>query len=165
MIASNFELNRLAFRAWPKGFSQDVFFKNYFSYFPKSLPVYYSYFHFSNSNNYTRFRLYCVRSRSYGYVSAQSIEAFRKVLAPSFRKRTYYNSKFNIWIYPYLNLTKKPAEVRMGGGKGSKIRKSVSPVKPGQILFTITIFSPSRSIKLLKHASSKLGISVSVSPI
>lgn len=152
------------FKIWPKGFKQDVFFSNYFPVIPVDLPTFFSYnYPFVPANKPIRLRLVCVRARNYAYLSAKAIEAFRKVIAPYFRKKSYYNIKFNILVYPYMPLTKKPAEVRIGGGKGAKVRDFICPVKPGQILFTTTSLNPLKAKKLISYASRKLGISVSIS--
>jgi large subunit ribosomal protein L16 len=166
MVISRANVNaqrKAIFRVWPKGFKQDIFFKNYFALAPDNLPIFSGYFNnIKNVSRLSRFRAVVVRSNQYGYVSDRSIEAFRKVIAPYFRKKSYTKSAFFIHIYPFVPLTKKPAEVRMGGGKGSKLRGHFSPVKPGQILFSVFMFNPSFSKKLLSYASQKLGLKLSV---
>ncbi len=151
------------FRIWPKGFKQDIFFKTYFPFAAESLPIFSTYF---NNLKYTgrisRFRAVVVRSRQYGYLSDHAIEAFRKVISPYFRKKTHSKATFLIHIYPFVPLTKKPAEVRIGGGKGSKFRGYFSAIKPGQLLFTIFILNPAFSKKLFLYASKKLGLKVNI---
>jgi len=151
------------FRVWPKGFKQDFFFKNYFSIAPDTLPIFPNYFNKTKvASHSSRFRAVVVRSSQYGYLSERSIEAFRKVISPYFRKKSYVKTAFFIHVYPFVPLTKKPAEVRMGCGKGSKLRGHFSPIKPGQILFSIFILNPIFSKRLLFYASQKLGLRVSV---
>lgn len=164
LISSSNNQKRATFRIWPKGYKQDFVFKNYFSLTPASLPVFPGYFHQIGftPKRVSRFRAVVVRSTQYGYLSDKSIEAFRKVIAPYFRKKSYVKSAFFIHVYPFVPLTKKPAEVRMGGGKGSKIRGFFSPVRPGQILFSIFILKPVFSKKLLTYAAQKLALKVDV---
>lgn len=161
---ANTNLQRKAiFRVWPKGFKQNIFFKNYFGFAPDYLPLYPGYFNnIGHHSRTSRFRAVVVRSNQYGYISDRSIEAFRKVIAPYFRKKSFIKSAFFIHIYPFVPLTKKPAEVRMGGGKGSKLRGYFSPVRPGQILFSVFMLDPTFSRKLLHYASQKLGLKSSI---
>lgn len=161
MIISN-QQTKITFKVWPKGFRKDLFFKNYFTFSPDSFPIFSSYFYKPSNSGRFRFRSVAVRSCQYGYISDRSIEAFRKIVTPYFRKKGYHRNAFFIHIYPFMPLTKKPAEVRMGGGKGSKMRGLVSPVRPGQILFSIFSFNPLFSKKLLTYASRKLSVKSSV---
>lgn len=166
-MASNYNINnrqrKAIFRVWPKGFKQDFFFKNYFSLAPDALPSFSNYFsNLKMKKRTSRFRAVVVRSKQYGYLSERAIEAFRKVISPYFRKKSYHKNAFFIHVYPFVPLTKKPAEVRMGGGKGSKFRGNFSPIKPGQVIFSIFMFNPNFSKKLLAYAAQKLGFRVSV---
>jgi len=47
------------------------------------------------------------------------------------------NVKINTGITPYIPLTRKPIESRMGKGKGNKIRTFIAPIKPGKLLYNI----------------------------
>lgn len=132
-------------------------------YTPSDLPSWSVLAHSSSYVSPLRFRRVVVRSTQYGYVSANSIEAFRKVIAPYFRKKTSKIYKFLIRCYSFLPLTKKPSEVRIGGGKGSKVRGFFSPVRPGQILFEVFVRNPSSTKNLFIYASRKLPVSVKIS--
>jgi len=151
------------FKIWTKGKRFQISYSNISQYFPtQMLSVNY----FSNFSFYTsplRFRRVVVRATRHGYISGNSIEAFRKVIAPYFRKKTSKIYKFLIRCYPYLMLTKKPSEVRMGGGKGSKIRGFFCPVKPGQVLFEVFVRNPQSTRSLFLYATRKLSIPVKVS--
>jgi ribosomal protein L16 len=128
-----------------------------------SLPVYADYFFLNHFTAPRLMRRTIVRSAAYAYLTREAIEAFRKVVSPHFRKRSKGRSRFHIRCYPHLPLMKKPAEVRMGGGKGSKLRTFVCPIRPGQILFEIS-FRPTRwARRLLLRASRKLNFPVNVS--
>jgi large subunit ribosomal protein L16 len=67
-----------------------------------------------------------------GFLSARQIEAARIAIS----RRTKRVGQIWIKVFPDKTLTKKPAEVRMGKGKGSP-EKWVAVVKPGRILFEI----------------------------
>ena len=155
-------VKRRPFKIWSRNKRYAVDFTSSFRYLPSSiLPS--NLMEFSNSISPTlRFRRVVLKSARYGYISANSIEAFRKVLAPYFRKKASKIYKFYIRCYPFLPLTKKPAEVRMGGGKGSKVRGFYSPVRPGQILFEVFVRDPSSTKKIFSYAARKLSVPVTI---
>lgn len=150
------------FKVWVRNKQYQISYKGTGRYVPTLLPPL---TYFSNASFYTyplRFRRVVVRSAEYGYISENSIEAFRKVIAPFFRKKESKIYKFLIRCYSYIPLTKKPSEVRIGGGKGSKIRGFFSPVRPGQILFEVFVKNPTATKSLFVYASKKLPISVKI---
>ena len=65
--------------------------------------------------------------------------------------------KFWIRIFPDKSITKKPAEVRMGKGKGSP-EYWAAPVKPGRVLFEVDGVSEAIAKEALRLASNKLPI-------
>jgi len=67
-----------------------------------------------------------------GWVTARQIEAARRAVVHSIRRR----GKLWIRIFPDKPVTKKPAETRMGKGKGN-VEYWVAVVKPGRIMFEI----------------------------
>jgi len=69
---------------------------------------------------------------------------------------------FFIRGFAYTPLTKKPSEVRMGGGKGSKLRSWVLPVYPGKTLFEIFFINKNLALQLFGKARKKLGVSTSI---
>jgi ribosomal protein L16/L10AE len=151
------------FKIWSKNKRFSISYINTADYFPQSINANFN----LSAFNYglvqpTRFRRVVVKSTTYGYVSADSIEAFRKVIAPYFRKRNTKIYKFIIRCYAFLPLTKKPAEVRMGGGKGSKVRGFFCPVRPGQILFEVFVRNPVSTKSLFLYASRKLSVQTKV---
>lgn len=99
-------------------------------------------------------------SSSYGLLSASEIEAARKDI----RKALGKNKKIKILtrIFPYIPLTGKPLEVRMGRGKGSRIRKWVYFVKPGKILFEIRNVSFKTGRLAFQGAVRKLSIKTKI---
>lgn len=63
--------------------------------------------------------------------------------------------KVYIKIFPHKSVTKKPAEVRMGSGKGSP-EYWVAVVKPGRVLFEIAGVPEEAAREALRLASHKL---------
>lgn len=158
-------LKKRPFKIWTRNKRFTVSYRSLYKYVPVAIPSLTNLAHTSNYLSGIRFRRIVVRSTQYGYLSGNAIEAFRKVLAPHFRKKSSKIYKFFIRCYSYLPLTKKPSEVRMGGGKGSKIRGFYSPVRPGQILFEVLVRNPISTVSLLHYASRKLSVSVKVTRI
>ena len=87
------------------------------------------------------------------WISARQIEAARIVLS----RYTKRSGKVYIRIFPQLAKTKKPAEVRMGSGKGSP-EYYVAVVKKGTIMFEMAGVGEADARQALKLASYKLPI-------
>jgi ribosomal protein L16/L10AE len=152
------------FKIWSKSRSYNPNLNRFSETFSSSqVPHFSEYFFLSKIRSAPSGRRVVVRSSQYAYISRESIEAFRKVIAPHFRKKVKGLSKFYIRCYPHLPLMKKPAEVRMGGGKGNKLRTHVCPVRPGQVLFELTFRPSAWSIRLFIYAARKLSAKVSIS--
>jgi ribosomal protein L16/L10AE len=73
-----------------------------------------------------------LRSVGNGEISESVLKAFRKALL---NKNT--RKLFIFRANPFLELTKKPQEVRMGKGRGTKIQKRIFPYVPGQVLVEV----------------------------
>src|SRR2546427_8201599 len=86
-------------------------------------------------------------------VTARQIEAAR-VAMPRYVKR---GGKVWIRIFPDKPITKKPAETRMGKGKGNP-EEWVAVVKPGRILYEMEGVTPEVARQALKLASHKIGL-------
>lgn len=73
---------------------------------------------------------YALQALECGWLSARQIEAARRAMT------RYIKRGGKIWIraFPHKPVTSKPAETRMGKGKGS-LDKWVAVVKPGHILY------------------------------
>lgn len=87
------------------------------------------------------------------YISDRQIESARIVLS----RYTKRSGKIWIRIFPHLAKTKKPAEVRMGSGKGSP-DKWVAVVKAGTVLYEIAGVSKEIAMEALKLAAYKLPV-------
>ena len=86
-----------------------------------------------------------------GYLTNRQIEAARIAMT----RKTKRAGKVWIKVFPDKSLTKKPAEVRMGKGKGSP-EKWVAVVKPGRILFEIKGVEHEIAKEALRLAKHKL---------
>ena len=69
--------------------------------------------------------------------------------------------KIWIGIFPDKPLTKRPAEVRMGGGKGA-VEQWVAVVKPGRILFEMDGVDEEVATRALSLAAYKLPIATTI---
>jgi len=87
------------------------------------------------------------------WVSSRQIEAARRAITHYIRRGG------NIWIriFPDKSVTRKPAETRMGGGKGPPDHW-VAVVKPGRILFEMGGVSEAVARGAMRLASHKLPI-------
>lgn len=88
-----------------------------------------------------------------GWLTSRQVEAARVALT------RYIKRGGKVWInvFPHKPATKKPAETRMGGGKGAP-ENWVVVVKPGRILFEISGVSMEVAKEAIRLASNKLSI-------
>ena len=94
---------------------------------------------------------YGIQALAPAYVTNRQIEAAR-IAMTRYMKR---GGKVFINIYPDRPLTKKPAEVRMGSGKGS-VEWWIANVKPGRIMFEIAGVEEEVAREALRLAQHKL---------
>lgn len=87
------------------------------------------------------------------FITARQIEACRVAIARSLQR----DGKTFIRIFPDRPMTSKPAETRMGKGKGS-LDHFIAVVKPGRILFEIAGVSEDKAKEALRRAAHKLPI-------
>jgi len=88
-----------------------------------------------------------------GYISAKQIEAARIAMTRHVKR----GGKIWIRIFPDKSLTKKPAEVRMGKGKGAP-EAWVAVIKPGRVLYEMAGVNEEVAREALRLASHKLSI-------
>ncbi len=88
-----------------------------------------------------------------GWITARQIEAARIAMTRYVRR----SGKIWIRIFPDKPITKKPAETRMGKGKGSP-EDWVAVVKPGRILYEMEGVSPEVAEEAFRLAAHKLPI-------
>jgi large subunit ribosomal protein L16 len=88
-----------------------------------------------------------------GWVTSQQIEAARISISRHMKR----GGKLWIRIFPHLAITKKPAETRMGKGKGPP-EGWVAVVKPGKIIYELAGVDAETARGAMALASHKLGI-------
>ncbi|NLI97455.1 50S ribosomal protein L16 [bacterium] len=91
------------------------------------------------------------------WLTSRQIEASRVVLAKKLRK----SGKLWIRVFPDKPVSKKPAETRMGKGKGAP-EFWVCVIKPGRILFELDGLTDEAAKAVLKEAASKLPLRTKV---
>ena len=94
---------------------------------------------------------YALKAIGRGKMTAQQIEAARITINRTIKRR----GRMWIRVFPDKPITKKPAETRMGKGKGSP-EYWVAPVKPGRILYELQGVEENVAIKALTLAGNKL---------
>ena len=73
-----------------------------------------------------------IKALTGGWITARQIEAARVAITRHIKR----HGKLWIRIFPHKPVTSKPAETRMGGGKGAP-EKHIAVVKPGHIMFEL----------------------------
>lgn len=106
--------------------------------------------HKGNSVEFGTFGLKCLEPK---WITARQIEAAR-IAITRYMKR---EGKLWIRIFPDKPITKKPAEVRMGKGKGNP-ELWVAPCRPGRILFEIDGVSEDIAMEAMRLGAQKLPV-------
>ena len=111
----------------------------------------------SKAGNEVSFGEFGLQATSGNYVTARQIEAARIVLS------RYTKRQGQVWIriFPQMAKTKKPAEVRMGSGKGSP-ESWVAVVKTGRVMFEIGGIPEHIAREALRLAAYKLPVRTKV---
>lgn len=107
----------------------------------------------SKAGNEVSFGEFGLQATSGNYITACQIEAARIVLS----RYTKRGGQVWIRIFPQMAKTKKPAEVRMGSGKGSP-ESWVAVVKTGRVMFEIGGVGEANAREALRLAAYKLPI-------
>jgi len=94
---------------------------------------------------------YALQSLEPAWVTSRQIEASRRAIT-NYLKR---GGKVWIRIFPDKSVTQKPAETRMGSGKGSP-EYWVAVVKPGRVLFEVAGVDEERASEALRRAAMKM---------
>jgi large subunit ribosomal protein L16 len=92
-----------------------------------------------------------------GWISSRQIETIRRTIVRHMKRR----GKYWIRIFPDKPVTAKPAETRMGKGKGS-VDRWVAVVKPGRVIFEVAGVPDDVAREALRRASYKLPIKTQV---
>ena len=96
---------------------------------------------------------YGIQALEPGWITARQIEAARIAMT----RKTRRGGKVWITVFPDKPVTEKPAETRMGSGKGNPERW-VAVVKPGRILFELSYPDPELAREAIDRAIQKLPI-------
>lgn len=96
-----------------------------------------------------------IKALQSGRISALQLEAVRKLILKKLKSK----SKLWIRIFPFLAVTSKPTEVRMGKGKGS-LAYWCCPIQAGRILFELKDISISTRQEILRLVKYKFPVGV-----
>jgi large subunit ribosomal protein L16 len=107
----------------------------------------------SQRGNTVAFGTYGLQAQEPGWVTNRQIEAARVALTRHIKR----GGKVWIRIFPDKPVTKKPAETRMGKGKGSP-EMWVAVVKPGRVMFELEGVTPEIAQKAMALAAAKLSV-------
>ncbi|HLP92663.1 MAG TPA: 50S ribosomal protein L16 [Saprospiraceae bacterium] len=99
------------------------------------------------------FGSFALKSMEYGRLTSRQIEAARIALTRNMKRE----GKVWIRVFPDKPLTAKPAEVRMGKGKGA-VDHYVAEIQPGRIIFEIEGVSPEIAYASLRLGAQKLPV-------
>ncbi|MBI4297217.1 MAG: 50S ribosomal protein L16 [Chloroflexi bacterium] len=107
----------------------------------------------ANSGNAINFGEFGLQALEAAWITSRQIEAARRAAVHHVRR----GGKLWIRIFPDKPVTKKPAETRMGSGKGP-LDHWVAVVKPGRILFELSGVREDVAKEALRLATAKLPI-------
>ncbi len=107
----------------------------------------------SKAGNFVEFGDFGMQSLDRAWITAQQIEACRVTIT------RFFSRKGQVWIrvFPDKPITKKPAETRMGKGKGG-FDHYVATVRPGRLLFEVGGVTREEAQTALRLAAAKLPI-------
>lgn len=107
----------------------------------------------SKAANFVDFGDFGMQALDRGWITNHQIEACRVAI------NRYFNRRGKVWIriFPDKSVSKKPAETRMGKGKGAPDHW-VAVVRPGRILFEVANVPKDLAQNALRRAAAKLGI-------
>ena len=107
----------------------------------------------AQKGNYIAFGRYGLKAMGSGWITSRQIEAARVAMT------RYIKRGGKVWIrlFPDKPVTAKPAETRMGGGKGA-VDHWVAVVKPGRMIFEIAGVPEEAAREAMRLASHKLPI-------
>lgn len=107
----------------------------------------------ATSGTQLNFGAYGLKAMEPGRISARQLEATRRAITRHIRRVG------RVWIrvFPDVPVSKKPAEVRMGKGKGSP-ELWVVRVKPGKIMFELDGVPPELAREAFERGAAKLPI-------
>lgn len=107
----------------------------------------------SKAGNFIEFGEFGMQALDRGRLTNQQIEACRVAINRYFKRR----GKVWIRIFPDKPVTKKPAETRMGKGKGAPDHW-VAVIRPGRVLFEVGNVTKEEAQNALRRAAAKIGV-------
>ena len=107
----------------------------------------------ATKGNKVTYGSYGLVAQECAWITSNQIEAARVAMTRSIKR----GGKVYIKIFPHKPVTKKPAEVRMGSGKGAP-EYWVAVVKPGRVMFEIGGVTEEQAREAIRLASHKLPI-------
>lgn len=96
---------------------------------------------------------YGLKATTRGRITARQIEAARRAITRSVKR----GGKIWIRIFPDKPVSKKPLEVRMGGGKGN-VEYWVAQIQPGRVLYEIEGITEEQAREAFRLAAAKLPV-------
>ena len=112
---------------------------------------------FAKGGSSVDFGEYGLLATSLGFVTSRQIEAVRVSISRELKREG------NVWIriFPHKPFTKRPAETRMGKGKGD-VDHYVAVVKPGRVMFEIGGVAKEKAYAALARAKFKISVSAKI---
>ncbi len=107
----------------------------------------------ASRGQYIAFGDYALQSQGNERITSRQIEASRQAMTRHIKR----GGKIWIRIFPHTPVTRKPADVKMGSGKGNP-EFFVAKVKPGTVLFEMKGVEESVAREAMRLASHKLPI-------
>src|SRR5439155_21386463 len=108
---------------------------------------------FAKGGNTVAFGDFGLQVTSPGWITARQIEAARVAISRSVKK----SGKIYVRVFPDHPFTKKPAETRMGTGKGG-VEGWVAVVRPGRVIFEVEGCTREQAAEAFHRAHHKLTV-------
>lgn len=111
----------------------------------------------ASANNYLAFGNFGLKATTGGWVTAQQLEAARRVVSKYVKK----GGKIWIRVFPHNVITNKGSQTTMGGGKGAP-EYYIAVIKPGNIIFEMDGIAAAQAREALALAAYKLPVKAKV---
>ena len=111
----------------------------------------------AQTGNILSFGSFGLQATGRGYITTRQIEAARRVIARTLKR----GGKTWIRVFPDKPITKRPAEVRMGKGKGA-VDTWVASIRPGRVLYEIDGVPETIAFEALRLAAYKLAVQTKI---
>ena len=106
---------------------------------------------YATSGNKLSYGTFGLKALESGRINSRQIESARKVITRCMKR----SGKLWICVFPHTPVTKKPAEVRMGSGKGS-VEYYMMKIRPGRVIFEVDGVVDAVAQTALAKAAAKL---------